>query len=329
MVVSWKPKILGRIMADEIVVPEVPVVPVPAPETPVAVEVPNRRAEVEKQVMEANGTVVVPEVPAEIKTEEVVPVDPVKKIKEAVQGRIDKLTAQKKSAEEELAELKAENERLKSERLAPKTPEAVAPNDDTPPTPEQVEAYIAKMSEEGNHKEVAAATRYLIKLEKEIAFKEVEERQTKQVTDAAAAKAKSDAEMKALANDYVVYGRDGQPDTKSDLTLANKDGLLFKTALSLYNDKELHKDFYNDANVVHGFRRAVSDAYRELHQQGLIANAPKEEVIPRTPRLSLADPSAEIADETPVNTSNLSDADKVREEIKRRNQNRFLRPVPQ
>ena len=75
-------------------------------------------------------------------------------------------------------------------------------------------------------------------------------------------------------------------------------GLLYKTAVSLYNDKELHADFYNNPDVMMGFRRAVADAYREIHQQGLIKNPKGEEIAPRNPRQVLADPSAEIVEET-------------------------------
>jgi beta-glucosidase-like glycosyl hydrolase len=240
-----------------------------------------------------------------------------------VQKRIDKVVAQKKSAEEELAEARAEIERLKAKVEAPEAPKPT--QDDTPPTPEQVEAYIAKMSEEGNHKEVAAATRYLIKLEKELAMKEIEARQNETQTKAEAIKQKQLNDWANLSRDYVAYDENGAVDLKSDLNLSNQNGLLYKTALSLYNDKELHRDFYNDPDVIQGFRRAVSDAYREIHQQGLIT--PKgNTVVPRSPREVLADPSADTIEEPTQTTPNsLSDAEKVREEIKARSKNRFKR----
>jgi hypothetical protein len=141
----------------------------------------NRRSEVEKLVQDANAVMPESEVQAEEKVEakeEPKPedMDPLTRIKKSVQKRIDKVVAQKKTLEEELAETKAELERLKS---TPRQPEQGTPKDDTPPTPEQVEAYIVKMREEGNTKEEISATRYLIKLEKELALKEVEEKQTK------------------------------------------------------------------------------------------------------------------------------------------------------
>jgi len=325
-------------MTDELKAPEAPVVIPEAPADESLID--NRRTEIEKLVITANNTFPEPEAPetpeplkAEEKKEEpkAEVSDPVERIKNSVQKRIDKVIAQKKTVEEENAELRAELERLKANS---KPTETSTPKDDTPPTPEQVEAYIAKMQEEGNHKEAAAAIRYLVKLEKEEALKKVKDEQDKAQKEAEAQKVKIDADMKALANDYVVYDEKGQPDINSDLTLANQKGLLFKTAISLYNDKELHRDFYNDPDVVSGFRRAVADAYREIHQQGLINKTPKGETViteKRTPRVALADPSAEVIEETPAqsNSNSLSDAEKVREEIRARNKNRFLRKIPQ
>lgn len=284
-----------------------------------------RRQEVEKQLT-APDPVKPEEVPAppEPQKEDPKSDDPIARIKQSVQKRIDKVVAQKKSAEEELAEARAEIDRLKQG----KAPEVPAPKDDTPPTPEQVEAYIVKMREEGNTKEEIAATRYLIKLEKELALKEVRDSQDKAQKEADASKKKQLVDWTNLCRDYEVYGADGKPDTSADMSLANQNGLLYKTALSLYNDKDLHKDFYDDPNVLNGFRRAVADAYREIHQQGLLKQPPKEEpVIPRNPREQLADPSATSSDDTPVRTEPLSNTDKVREEIIARRKNRLIRPL--
>src|SRR3990167_1771257 len=141
----------------------------------------NPRAAIEKQVITENETPevvdtgsVVEEEPTETKKEEVKePLSEVDRIKQSVQKRINQVVAQKKSAEEQLADAQAEIARLKA------SPTQEAKKDDTPPTMEQVEAYIIKMAEEGNKKEEIAATRYLIKLEKEAAIKEVEDRQNR------------------------------------------------------------------------------------------------------------------------------------------------------
>lgn len=319
-------------MSDE----KAPEAPVEVPEAPVVESfIEKRRAEIENAVISENESFPepeTPEAPKEEKKEEKVSEedsveDKIRKVKEATQKRIDKIIAKSKSAEEELAEARAEIERLKA---APKPLEISTPKDDTPPTPEQVEAYIVRMREEGNVKEEVAATRYLIKLEKEMALKEITEKQNNAQKEIDANKTKIDSDMKALASDYVVYNDKGEPDPTSDFTLANKKGLLFRTALELYNDKDLHKIHYDDSNVAQGFRRAVADAYRELAQQGYM-NAPKgEKIIPRTPKVSLADPDAVISEDEPSNSSSsLSDAEKVREEIKNRNKNRYLRRVPQ
>jgi len=314
-------------MPEEVKAPEAPAVePVKAPEK-VESLIDNRRSEIEKIVQGESEKSEVPETPkAEQKpAEPTPPEDPVAKIKQSVQKRIDKVVAQKKTLEEELAEAKAEIERLKALK------EQVPP-DDKPPTVEQVEAYIVKMREEGNVKEEVAAMRYLVKLEKEQALKEVRETQTKAQTEAQAKKTQEQLAWADLCRDYEVYTPDGKPDEKSDLRLANTNSLLYKTALSLYNDKELHADFYNDPNLINGFRRAVADAYREIHQQGLLKTTPKGEeiaVLVRTPKVSLADPSATETEDVSgsVNLNTLSDADKVREEIKNRKKNRCIRKL--
>ncbi len=291
----------------------------------------DKRAQLEKLVIASNEHIpeeeseTPPAKPEEVK-EEPDSEDPVERIKKSVQKRIDKVVAQKKSAEEELIEARAEIERLKNAKPEEKP---VTPKDDTPPTPEQVEAYIVKMREEGNVKEEIAATRYLIKLEKELALKEVRDEQNKTSKEAEAVKQKQLNDWVALSNDYVVYNPDGTQDLKSDLNLANQKGLLYQTALSLYNDKDLHKDFYNDPNVMNGFRRAVADAFREIHQQGLIKTPKGESITPvkRSIRETLADPSADSGEEVEKGTisNSLSDAEKVREEIKARKRNRSTR----
>lgn len=291
----------------------------------------SRRAEIEKLVMESNDAPPektedleagkepkAEEKPAEVEE------DPVEKIKKSVQKRIDKVVAQKKSVEEELAETKAELERLKSGQK----PQEV-PKDDTPPTPEQVEAYIAQMQEEGKWKEAAAATRYLVKLEKEIALKEVESAQEKTRKESEAVSNRQLQEWAELQRDYEVYTAGGAIDSKHDLTIANQNGLLYKTALALYNDKELHARKYNDSNVIQGFRRAAADAFREIHNKGLIKTPKGESQVPRTQRVALAEPGAEASEEISLPAQSLSGPDMVREEIKNREKNRYVRRIPQ
>ena len=312
-----------------------------APETPAADApkvsdsesfIDKRRQEVEKQVITENETIPepekVPEVitpkPEEKKEEPKVAIeDPLERIKKSVQKRIDKVVAQKKSVEEELADAKAELGRLKSK---PSEPPLTA--DDKPPTPEQVEAYIIRMREEGNTKEEVSATRYLIKLEKESAVKDFREAQEKETREAKARSDKQLTDWTALQKDYIVYDESGKPDPKNDLTLSNQSGLLYQTALALYQDIELHRDHYSDPDQILGFRRAVADAYREIHQQGLIKTPKGEPVLDlsRPLRQILAEPEASAAEESvPSQSDSLSDAEKVREEIKARKKNRFLR----
>jgi hypothetical protein len=327
-------------MVDDTKVPEAPVTDTKSEATGVESTIVNKRASIENAIIEENNTV--PELEQvetasddkkEVTTTETTPDsetstdDPIERMKKSVQKRIDKVIAKSKSVEEELAETKAELERL---RKNPVTESVVDAKNDTPPTIEQIEAYIIKMREEGNVKEEIAATRYLIKVEKDLAIKEVTEIQSKTQKEVQDREAKINSDMKDLANDYVVYDDKGEPEAHNDLTLSNQKGLLFKTAKALYDDKDLHKDFYNDPNIVNGFRRAVADAYREIHQQGLL-KAPKGNIIApekKNIRMTLADPSTDSSEESPSQSSvhvPLSDAEKVREEIKARNKNRQVR----
>lgn len=312
-------------MSDEAKVAEVP----EEIKTPDEV-IDNKRAEIENLVIAHNDSVdkETPEPEIPLKKEETVEeqkeIDPVQRIKDSTQKRIDKVIAKQKSAEDQLAEARAEIERLKN---SPKTPEVISKTEEEAKvTPDQVVAYIAKMSEQGNHKEVAEATRFLIKLEKDIAIEELNQVQTQ----ASSVTQRQNEEMKALANDYVELDSEGLPDNNSDMTLANQKGLLFKLSMDYWNDKAKHAERYNNSNVVEGFRRSVADAYRDIQEHN--RTTPREEKIieKRNPRQVLAEPGADTSDEAPQGNSNsLSDADKVRAEIHNRTKNRYLRKPPQ
>ena len=239
-------------------------------------------------------------------------------LKKNIQKRIDKLTAQKKSAEEQLAELKAENERLRNQR--PET--ADSKKQDAEPTIEQIEAYIIKCKQEGDVVNEVAATRYLIKREKEEAIKAVKAEQEAQQRQAAEATAKQQADWINLNKDY--------ESDNPDLDLKNQNGLLYKEALRLFMDPDL-KEVYSDPDRISAFRKAVHDTHRYITENGLhLKRSTPSETIDTTPRVrvknQLADPSADSAEETsPVVSKNLSDAEKVKEEILNRRKNRTLR----
>lgn len=311
-------------MTEEVKVSEVPVEITNKTTDDVAVD--NPRARIEAQMIAENNQVdntpVAEEVKvAEVESEEVVE-DPIERIKKATQKRIDKVVAQKKSAEEELAEARAEIERLKANPKDESKEVSKEPvKDDAAPTPEQVEAYIVKMREEGNVKEEIAATRYLIKLEKEMALKEVEEKQNKVATQTEQEKKQQLTDWTNLAKDYEVYDDAGAIDLKNDMTLSNQNGLLYKLALDNYNDKKIHAERYNNPNVIEGFRRAVADAYRQINEYNRLTPREEKDVAPkRNNKAILADPSADFEEASvQPSTSSLSDAEKVRAEINARN----------
>lgn len=316
-------------MAEDIKAPEAPVVE--KPEAPVDESIiENRRAEVEKKIITENETFPEPELVSETpefkeesKVEE--SLDPIKKIKDSVQKRIDKVVAQKKSIQEELDEARAEIERLKSNPKQPEVKTESKSDDKTPPTQAEVKAYIVKMRQEGNVEEEIAAIDYLAELKKNEALKNLEDKEIKSRNESESAKAKDLAEWTDLQRDYVSTDESGKIDLTDDMTLSNQNGLLYKLALDYYNDKERHAERYNNPNTIQGFRRAVADAYRDIHQYHKTPKGTeliKEKKV--NPRMALASPDADAPEETTQSSNNsLSDADKVREDIKNRKKNLY------
>jgi len=296
----------------------------------------SRRESIETEVITENNTfpdVVTeeepkPEVKEEVKEPEVK--EPEKsfedKVKEKVQKRIDKEVAKRKTLEEELAETRAELEKLKTHIKPEAKTEADSKRE---PTDAEVRAALKKAIEDGDVEFQVQITEYMAdrkaKAERAAALKEVEESQKKQTEEAQ----RLQADWNSLVMDYIVYDDKGNIDNSHELNLNNQNGQLYKTALALFNDKELRATHYNDANKVQAFRRAVGDAYREIHQHGLLKSAPKkvepissgeDEESSKTKMrkvASLAEPGSDFAeDTTPVKT--LSDTEKVIDEIKSR-----------
>ena len=256
-----------------------------------------------------------PEKPAETPKEET-PVKDDADLKSRIQKRIDKEVAKRKTAEEELVELRAENERLKNSKESPKS--ETTPGE---PTIEQCEAYIIKCREEGDVKNEIAATRYLIKLEKESAIKAVKEEQEATSRKTREISAKQQSDWISLNKDY--------ESSDPDMNLSNQEGRLYKEALKIYKDPDL-REVYADPDPIMGFRKAVHDTYRYMMENRLTKKSPSETLDttlrPRMIKPVLADPDADSAEETtPTVSKNLSDAEKVKEEILNRRKNRNLR----
>lgn len=264
---------------------------------------------------EAPGEPAKDEAAAEPKLEE--SLDPIERIKKETQKRINKLTAKTKSAEERVAELEAENERLRT-GVKPVTKEGEKAGE---PTLEQCEAALEKAIADGDSKFAAQITTYMTKLvarqEREAAEKSFNERTTKQTE----AQKKELTDWVNLCRDYEPVTADGQVDMKHPLNLANQNGLLYKTALALYQDKELNGK-YAGYDKMTGFRIAVNDAWRGIHEQGLYKPVqPAAKKIVERQRAVLASPDSDGAEEAPEQSSfndNPSDAQKVLEEIKHR-----------
>lgn len=258
--------------------------------------------------------------------------NPTERVKSEMLKRINKLTARTKSAEEELAELRAENERLK--RVETKT-EAKAevkeskPEEKRDPTDAEIDAAYEKALSEGDHKFAAQIARYLAeRTANRIADERIKQVESKTALQSEAQK-KQLNDWVTLCRDYEPTTEDGKVDMKHPLNLSNQNGLLYKTALDLFQDKDL-KVKYAGYDTMTGFRIAVNDAYREILEQGLYKPVRESAKVVSEPKQVrkpvLAEPDSDGADDSaPRNENLMSDADKVREEIKDRQRNRFKR----
>jgi len=114
------------------------------------------------------------------------------------------------------------------QRLPKHTPQQ---KNDAPPTCwTDSRRTSSRCREEGNVKEEIAATRYLIKVEKDMAIRKVKESQTKSFKE---------AEAQRVSNSMI--GRCSQKIMrqriqKIELNLSNQNGILYKTALASYNE---------------------------------------------------------------------------------------------
>ena len=278
----------------------------------------SERAQLEEQVTKERNTF-----PDDPKVEAPPELKPEAK-KDNVQKRIDKVIAQKKSAEEELAEARAEIERLKQVK-----PEEVKKEESkAPPTIDQIEAYIVQVEERLDNtdlssaersqlrKEKVAATRYLIQREKEDAITSLKAEQEAQQSSIQKKNESLLKEWVELANDYADRTDDGKLVETSDFNLNNKDSLLYRQAMEFY--KAGKDSRYKNESSVQGFRKAVIDAYNDITRspkptQGDEVSAGAE----LRKRAQLANPSSEVSDDAPL-PKNLSDTDVVTQEITRR-----------
>lgn len=274
------------------------------------------REAIEKKVEEGNAVVEEVAPAEEVKPAEETP-KPAEEdtLKQTIQKRINKEVAKRKTLEEQLAEKEEEIKLLKAGK-APETTETK----NVEPTIEQCEAYIIKCREEGDVKNEVAAMRYLVKLEKDAAIKEVRKEQEERNTRTSQATAKQQSDWINLNKDY--------ESENPEINLNNQNGLLYKSAMRLYQDPDL-REVYSDADRISGFRKAVHDAHRHILENGLHK---KSETIDTTPRVKaankpvLAEPSNDSAEETVSTVSKvLTDAEKVKEDILYRRANRYVK----
>ena len=245
------------------------------------------------------------------------------KVKAKIQKRIDKEVAKRKTLEEQLAEKEAEIAALKAQSSKPAE---IAADPKREPTDAEIRAALIKAKQDGDVEFEVQILEYMAerkaKAEREAAMKDIEARESTQK----AVTTKQQADWVQLNRDFMVYDDSGKPDMKHDMSLSNQEGILYRTAMELYQDPELKRSLYNDTDTIQGFRRAVNDAYREIYSNGLLkGGAPKPssgEGLPSNPvtpkRAPLAEPGSESSEDMAPSPKNLSDTEKVIEEIHER-----------
>lgn len=256
------------------------------------------------------------------------------KVKAEMLKRINKVTARAKSAEERLAELEAENQRLREakESKEEKVEAKSEPVEKREPTIEECRKALAKALSEGDHEFAAQVTEYMADLKAKTHRLEAEKAYAERTTKQTEAQKKQLADWTNLCRDYEPTDSEGKVDLKHPLNLSNQNGLLYKTALDLFQDKDL-KAKYAGYDTITGFRLAVNDAYRGIVEQGLYKPARETAKVvteerPTRRQQVLAEPDSDGDDSAPSTPNTImSDADKVREEIKDRQRNRYKRPL--
>lgn len=257
--------------------------------------------------------------------------NPSEKVKAEMLKRINKVTARAKSAEERLAELEAENQRLREGRESKEEKVEAQSTEKREPTMEECRKALAKAASEGDWDFHAQITEYMADAKAKAQREQAEKSYREQTSKQTEAQKKQLTDWTNLCRDFEPTDGEGKVDIKHPLNLSNQQGLLYKTALDLFQDKEL-KAKYAGYDTITGFRLAVNDAYRGIMEQGLYKPAREtakvvgEERVMR--RQVLAEPDSDGDDSAPSQTNAImSDADKVREEIKERQRNRYKRPL--
>ena len=244
-------------------------------------------------------------------------------VQEKINKRIGKEVAKRKSAEERLADLEAENVRLK-EKPDDKIDEKKEPTD------AQIDAAYEKALEDGDHKYATEIMRYSIEKARKDALAEAKSENNK------ISKANDETRNKwvTLIKDNTVYSdkEKTQIDFEHPLNLNNQNSALYKTSMSYMQDKELSKSHgYDNSDKILGFRLAVNDARRDLmelvdegklsltaHKNGDKTKKEKLDIKPKQSKKSaLAIPTTESSETETVSTPR-NQSDKAHDEISRR-----------
>jgi hypothetical protein len=275
-------------------------------------------------------TPVVSEAPKELSTDaKDAPVESLEgRIKAKVQKRIDKEVAKRKTLEEQLDETRAELALARQGKLPVESNKSDKTDVNREPTDSEISAALRKAREEGDVDFEVQIMNFVADRKAKAQRMEAEAQIRKSEQEAQNAQVRQQRDWETLVRDYLVYDDAGNIDNSSDMNLNNTNGKLYKTALALFQDKDLAGN-YADENKILGFRRAVHDAYRGLIET---QSMKKEPTIAETVNsgdfkskagvrkvTQLAEPGSAGGEDVPSNAPRtLSDAEKVTEEIKHR-----------
>ena len=287
----------------------------------------SRRREVDAKIKVDRETYPEPEVESKpgVKVEDKVEVaekpeeSPTAISKAKIQKRIDKEVGKRKTAEEELAQVRSELDILKAQiKPEPKTEADV----NREPTDSEIRTALLQAKRDGNIEFEVQILEYMAERKAKAQRAEAEKSYQDANTRQSEATKQFQKDWQAIQLDY--------QSSDPEMNLSNPKGMLYRVAKELYEDKDLSQSVYSDPNRAFAMRRAVSDAYREIMENNLLPQKKQKEVVseeiisPKAEtrkRSQLADPSSTVAEEsTSTSPTNLSDTEKVLNDVKRRRQ---------
>lgn len=166
--------------------------------------------------------------------------------KSGVQKRIDRLTAEKKAAEERIAEFEKKMSDME-EKLTEKEASDIFDEKLPDYTPQQVNEALQKAVDDGDSRLINEIMDYKVKKGQQEAFKRIE----KQRQEAIKKQQAHVKEWQTIVEDFSDYAEEDK-----NFDLSNQQSTLYQLAAKLFNDPSRKKRYHKDG----GQRLAVVDA---------------------------------------------------------------------